>query len=221
MSSGLQQRFDIGREILKWIAIVTMTIDHVGVVLYPELTILRIIGRLAFPLFCYLLMLGVKNTRNIKNYFIRLFIFALISQVPYHLAFENIPFARLLNNFFTLSLGVIFLHSPLLILIPLSISIFLNFDLGVYGFILLACMRLLDKNMMLGTTALVLLGVFSSVIWDLQIFSLLALPIIFFHRMNYKYRNKDGNTVYPTWRKYFYYAYYPLHLTVLYLISSK
>ncbi len=216
-----------------------MTIDHIGVVLYPELTVLRIIGRLSFPIFSYLLMLGVKSTRNIKNYFIRLFIFALISQVPYFFAFEYIPFARLLNNFFTLSLGVIFLHSlltlslgaifihSLLILIPLLISIFLNFDLGVYGFILLACMRLLDENIMLGTAILVLLGVSSSLIsiWNLQIFSLIALPIILFHRMGYlkiyRTKNVNENTVYPTWKKYFYYAYYPLHLTVLYLIKSS
>ncbi len=213
-----------------------MTIDHIGVVLYPELTIFRIIGRLAFPIFCYLLILGVKSTRNIKNYFIRLFIFALISQAPYFFAFEYIPFARLLNNFFTLSLGVIFLHSLLtlslgvmflrsclLILIPLLISIFLNFDFGVYGFILLACMRLLDENIMLGTATLVLLGVFSSLIWETQIFSLIALPIILFHRMGYlkiyRTKNVNENTVYPIWRKYFYYAYYPLHLTVLYLIK--
>ncbi|MDH5691126.1 MAG: conjugal transfer protein TraX, partial [Candidatus Bathyarchaeota archaeon] len=63
------QSFDFGRELLKWIAIITMTVDHVGAILYPEFTVLRFIGRLSFPLFAYLLILGMENTRNIRNYF--------------------------------------------------------------------------------------------------------------------------------------------------------
>ena len=58
--------FDFGRELLKWIAIITMTVDHVGAVLYPEFEFLRWIGRLAFPLFAYLLILGMENTRNLS-----------------------------------------------------------------------------------------------------------------------------------------------------------
>jgi hypothetical protein len=46
---------------LKWVAIVSMTIDHIGVVLYPEFTVLRMIGRLALPLFSYLIVLGIKK----------------------------------------------------------------------------------------------------------------------------------------------------------------
>jgi len=74
-----QGGFDLGREILKWIAIITMTIDHIGAILFPEFEVLRVIGRLSFPLFAYLLILGMENTRNIRNYFTRLFIFALIN----------------------------------------------------------------------------------------------------------------------------------------------
>ncbi|MEJ2240562.1 MAG: TraX family protein [Candidatus Bathyarchaeota archaeon] len=82
----LNQGFDWGREFLKWIAIITMTIDHIGAVLYPQLQILRIIGRISFPLFAYLLVLGMETTHNIRNYFIRLFTFAFISQIPFSLA---------------------------------------------------------------------------------------------------------------------------------------
>ena len=101
--------YDYGRELLKWIAIITMTVDHVGAVIYPDYTFLRWIGRLSFPLFAYLLVLGIRNTSNIKKYFIRLFIFALISQIPFFLAIEVGPFDHL-NIFFTLSSGLIFVY---------------------------------------------------------------------------------------------------------------
>lgn len=96
----MQGSFDVGREVLKWIAIATMTVDHVGAVLYPTYEVLRLIGRLSFPLFCYLTALGVETTRNVKNYFIRLFVFAFVSQIPFHLAlglgmFEYLPIFRI------------------------------------------------------------------------------------------------------------------------------
>ena len=101
--------FDIGREFLKWVAIITMTIDHIGAILYPDLPFLRWIGRLSFPLFAYLLILGMENTKNIQKYFIRLLVFAFISQVPFFLANEIQPFEQL-NIFFTLSSGLLFVY---------------------------------------------------------------------------------------------------------------
>ena len=99
------QGFDFGRELLKWIAIITMTVDHIGAVLYPELDVLRYVGRLSFPLFAYLLVMGIENTRNVRNYFTRLFVFAIISQVPFFLAIDYEPF-QLLNIFFPLILRI-------------------------------------------------------------------------------------------------------------------
>ena len=73
---------------LKAIAIITMLIDHIGylffpVDLYPNLIILRIIGRLSYPIFAYQIALGYTRTRDIKKYFKRLIIFSIISQIPY------------------------------------------------------------------------------------------------------------------------------------------
>ena len=63
----MQVKFDVGREALKWIAIATMTVDHVGAIFYPNYVVLRIIGRISFPLFSYLTALGIDTTRKVKN----------------------------------------------------------------------------------------------------------------------------------------------------------
>ena len=117
-----------------------MTIDHLGAVLYPELRILRIVGRISFPLFTYLLTLGVESTSNLKNYFIRLFAFGIISQIPYHFALGYEPLESL-NIFFTLTLGLLVLADLKLMMIPLLASLVINFDYGSYGFMLIACMN--------------------------------------------------------------------------------
>jgi len=219
----MQGNFDVGREILKWIAIATMTVDHVGAILYPTYDILRIIGRLSFPLFSYLIALGVESTRNVKNYFIRLFIFALVSQIPFSLALGTGIFEHL-NIFFTLSCGVLFIFffkkQSLLILIPMLVS-FLNFDYGVYGILMIGSMYILRENKELGIVAIILLNLTFLSTWIPQIFSLLALPIILLHNNGSLKIVKEagGKNPYPSWRKYFFYIYYPLHLTLLYLIK--
>ena len=99
---------------LKWIAIVTMLIDHIGAVLFENGFIkaynqqlsgafsysvthavwyadiwMRRIGRVAFPIFCFLLVEGFFHTSNRKKYALRLGIFALVSEVPFDLAFRS------------------------------------------------------------------------------------------------------------------------------------
>ena len=70
-------------DILKIIAMVTMLVDHLGVLIFPELRILRTIGRIAFPIFAYQLALGYRNTSDRKAYRKNLLIFGLIAQIPY------------------------------------------------------------------------------------------------------------------------------------------
>lgn len=78
---------------LKLIAIITMLIDHIGAVFIPSNTglylVFRSIGRLSFPIFCFLIVEGFYHTRNVKKYLIRLGIFAFISEIPFDLAFYN------------------------------------------------------------------------------------------------------------------------------------
>lgn len=74
---------------LKIIAMISMVIDHVGDMFFPELLWMRMIGRLAMPVFAFCITEGYIHTRNRKKYLLRMGIFALISEVPFDLAFEG------------------------------------------------------------------------------------------------------------------------------------
>jgi len=216
------QGFDLGREFLKCIAIITMTVDHVGVMLYPEFTVLRFIGRFSFPLFAYLLILGIENTRSVRNYFTRLFIFALISQVPFFLALDYGPFDSL-NIFFTLSSGLLFVYffkkSSVFVLVPVFASLVLPFDYGIYGIAMIGCIFILKENTKFGVVSLVLLNTLFLVPWNIQFLSISAIPLIVLHKngsLNITKETTEEVTI-PLWRKYFFYVYYPLHLALLYI----
>jgi hypothetical protein len=201
-----------------------MAVDHVGAALYPDLEVLRMIGRLAFPLFAYLLILGMESTHNVRNYFIRLFSFSFISQVPFVLALDFEPF-EYFNIFFTLSSGLVFVYffkktSPYA-LVPVLASFVLPFDYGIYGIAMIGCMQMLKDNTKFGATALVLLNALFLVPWNIQFLSLAAIPLILLHKTGYLKIEKETTeeVSYPLWRKYFFYIFYPLHLALLYIIK--
>ncbi len=79
----------ISQEGLKLLACVTMLIDHIGAVFFPHLQGLRIIGRLSFPLYCFLLSEGIHYTRNPMKYGLRLLLVAILTELPYDLLFRG------------------------------------------------------------------------------------------------------------------------------------
>jgi len=95
---------------LKIIAVVLMLLDHFAGIFLPANTliymILKSIGRIVAPVFCYLIAEGFHYTSNIKKYIFRLFIFALISHIPYNLAFGQ-PFFPYTSVFWALLMGLI------------------------------------------------------------------------------------------------------------------
>ncbi|MEL7228229.1 MAG: TraX family protein, partial [Cyanobacteria bacterium J06576_12] len=73
---------------LKLIAALTMLMDHVGYVFYPDVEVLRVIGRVSFPVFVWLLVQGEAHTKNVWRYGARLGMLALVSQPVYNAAFD-------------------------------------------------------------------------------------------------------------------------------------
>jgi len=75
--------------VLKIIAMVSMVFDHVGDMFFPDVLWPRMIGRLAMPLFAFCITEGYIHTSDKKKYLIRMGVFALVSEVPFDLAFEG------------------------------------------------------------------------------------------------------------------------------------
>lgn len=115
---------------LKMIAVITMLVDHTAATIVERMMnempawgpvtlenydvwqnfymVLRGIGRMAFPIYCFLLVEGFYHTRNKAKYALRLFLFALISEVPFDMAFQESFFDSSDNNvFFTLLIGLL------------------------------------------------------------------------------------------------------------------
>ncbi len=96
---------------LKLIACAAMLCDHIGyfcVYFSPTLSnVLRIIGRLAFPIYCYLLAFGFRHSRSRGRYLLRLMAFAMLSELPFNYCFFGRVSFEVNNVYFTLALGLI------------------------------------------------------------------------------------------------------------------
>ena len=95
---------------LRIIACVCMLLDHIGYCFagrYPLLEPLRWIGRIAFPLYVFLIVNGFRHTSDRLRYALRLFLFALLSQVPFALMFHHGDIFGKLNVFFTLLIALL------------------------------------------------------------------------------------------------------------------
>ncbi len=215
---------------LKLIAILSMTVDHVGGAFFPQYPVFRWIGRLAFPLFCYCMTVGMLYTSDIKKYFLRLGIFALVSQPFWILAFNSEDFLGNLFNlniFFTLLVSLMAAWGAkekkwwLLIAGVLLLS-FINFDYSITGLVLMLIFYYCRNRPWLGILLYTLsyLPALNGYMEDplalklgghavgFEIFCLLALPLIYCH-----------TNVRPKINKWFFYLYYPAHLLAIFLIG--
>lgn len=209
----MKEHYGISSFELKVIAILCMTIDHIGAVLLPQYRILRVIGRVAFPIFAFLIVEGVYHTKNIKNYIVRLGAFALISEIPFDLAFSKTLFRwDNLNVFFTLWAGVICIYLiqksndilttwVIILLANWSVTL-LGTDYGMYGVCTILGLYYFRGNF-LGVLSVITIvhGLFMG---GLQVYALFALIPIYFY---------NGQRGIP-FQKSFYY-YYPCHLLIL------
>ena len=207
---------------MKLIAITAMLIDHIGVILFPQYILFRVIGRIAFPLFAYQIGIGYQFTRNIKRYILRLFLFGVGIQLFYFLfsAFTGEdPFY--LNIFFTLFFGLaaIFCYSTkryvllsAVIAVPLLSPLAgVTFDYGVCGVLLILGLYAAKGNLIKIALVIVVLAAANSYLlgWSVQLFSIAALLFII-KPFPLKMKIPSGA----------FYVFYPLHLAVLYLIDT-
>ena len=221
---------NLDTDFIKIIAVVSMTIDHIGGAFFPQYPAFRWIGRIAFPLFCYCLTVGMMYTGDIKKYLLRLGAFAVISQPFWILAFNSDDITGNifnLNIFFTLIVSLLgacgFKERKwwLFILVLILLNV-INFDYAMTGLILILIFYLCRNKPWLGAAVYTLtyLPALNGNMADplalkigghaigFEIFALLALPFI--------YIQTNSGLKIPKW---FFYIYYPAHLFAIYLIG--
>lgn len=204
---------------LKWIAMLGMTADHVGAVLFPQITAFRIVGRIAFPIFAFLLAEGFLHTGNVYRYMTRLGIFALISEIPYDLALHGgtVWYPQKQNIFVTLFLGICLLYllererdwilMATEALFVMWAAEFLRADYGFKGILLILGFYLARTRRRM---VLLIGGAWNFLSQvRLQYYGVFAVPFLAL------YNGKRGRNM-----KYFFYMFYPVHLLALYMVSA-
>ena len=207
---------------LKIIAAISMALDHIGLMLFPRIALFRILGRLAMPIFAYMIAEGCKYTRNKKKYLGMVLGLGTVCQAVYWFVDHDLYFSILIT--FSLSICIIYamqnwkekqtLLSATLFAAAIAAVYGLNrifvIDYGFWGCMLPVFAAIPHKTsrdrypvsiLTLGLGILLL----AMDIGDIQIYSLLALPLLLI------YSGRRG-----TWNlKYFFYIFYPAHLVIL------
>lgn len=223
----VNKKSGINGAILKWLAIITMAIDHIGggflgfynqsatVPLEKLYTASRMIGRLSFPIFAFLIIQGYQHTSNRRKYAGKLLLFALLSEIPFDLAFyDQVFYLGSQNIFFTLAIGVIgfsfyekfelenkVVHQIVAVVVSSLLAEVMMTDYGLYGILFIFGLGILRNNKLNQTLFGVAMGA-------VQMFaaSLAFIPIWF-------YNGERGKQ-----NKWFFYIFYPAHLLLIYFI---
>ena len=96
---------------LRLLALALMCVDHAGLALFPAVPAFRWVGRLAFPLYCFLLAQGYRHTHDLRAYARRLLLFALLSEIPFDLLiFGRVASTAEQNALFALLLALLALY---------------------------------------------------------------------------------------------------------------
>ncbi len=213
-----------GRNFLKITALLTMLIDHIGCVFLMDrgdviYKAFRAVGRISFPIICFMLVEGFIHTHSRKKYMINLLIFSIISEIPYDLAFgHKLIDVSEQNVMWTLLLGVImmcfiekfeysFTAKMTVVLITGFVAVLLKTDYSIWGILSIAIfyMQRYDRKNALLLTCFLMFAQ-----GKMQSFGVLAIPFI----MAY-----DGTKNDVKMPKYFFYAFYPVHILALWGIS--
>ena len=235
-----RKQFGLSGSTLKIIAMATMLIDHIGAAvllrclldmqthmsdmeLYNQMCVAyrvtRGIGRIAFPIYCFLLVEGFQKTQHLGKYILRLAIFAVIAEVPFDLCFTSQPLSLDYQSvMLTLLIGVLTMWgvsllekhvknrlllisgSTIIILVGAAVAELMHTDYGYIGVACIMVIYALRRVKWLQITGGCLIFLWE--IWAPFAF----IPIAF-------YNGKRGLKL-----KYLFYLFYPVHLLLLYLI---
>ena len=212
-------------------AMIFMFCDHLWGTIVPGNDWLTCVGRIAFPIYAFMIVEGYFHTRNVKKYAGRLFVFAFISQIPFSLMLYKQPFVQggNLNVYVTLFLGLLavtvldacidkYKNNPeigLQILIPgivfaiiaMYVAEFLHTDYGSFGVLVILLFYIFrNKPIFLWLSLWWSIEQFSD---STEMYALYALIPIFLHN------HKKGPGL-----KYLFYIYYPLHILVLFVLNQ-
>ena len=226
---------------LKYLAMFMMLLDHLWATIVPGNDWMNYIGRLAFPIFAFQIVEGYFHTKDYKQYLKRLFIFALISEIPFNLMASGsyiYPFGQ--NVIFTFVYGIVSIHAieeiikhnhvvknvaKVLLMMILSIITFPDYNLMGYLTVLLFYVtRNMQYAWLYQLAGMIYLNWYSfkgltiyveafgkTIPVLVQSFAILSLLLI------WQYNGESGNQN-PMLRKLAYW-FYPLHMLVIYLIS--
>lgn len=238
------KNYRLSQECLKIIACVTMLLDHIGAVLVPEIyslypaevlfglyRVLRAVGRIAFPVYCFQLAEGAFHTHSRRKYGFRLLVGLILSEVPFDLLFYGeITFAHQ-SVMVTLLLGFLYAAAMnyipaqgyrILLVMPFAIlAELLNSDYGGWGVAMIGLFvitRESGNKCWIQALGLAIIGwmiggmtvMVGSVAVPVQVFSVAAMiPIALYDG------SKRTNNI---WVRRGFYLFYPVHLAILYLI---
>lgn len=237
-------------DMLKLVAMITMFIDHIGAGILEYLIwssdlsldvkstlldidqVLRLIGRISFPIFCYLLVQGFLHTRNRLKYAGNLLLFALLSEFPFDFMLSSQLDFSSLNVLFTLLIGLLTLWGIekaksnifLIMLITaagMTLAALLSTDYSWTGILLIVSLYLFKENSLLQCSISLALFFAASVVRNIGLYEsivqaifsqflskyTLVLSFWIIYRCNGKRYIKRG--------KYFFYLFYPVHLLLL------
>jgi hypothetical protein len=198
---------------IKLLAAALMVIDHVGYVFFPDAVGFRILGRLSFPLFAWLLAQGEAHTRDVQKYALRLVVWGLVSQPLYQLTFDT----QQINILFTLLLGLGCLRMARLFprwqgltwVCGYGLAEVAHMDYGGYGIVAIALLGQFQPRIIWWVSWVIFHLIFSLAIPErISQYPAVLAPLLV------PLSNQQ-----PGAKVRWFYLFYPLHLAVLLLIK--
>ena len=237
MKKSKTPKFGLTNNQLKIIAMVSMALDHIGLLFFPDVALFRVLGRIAFPIFAYMIAEGCRYTKNRAKYLGMIAGMGVLFQAVFLVAMNSlyqgilITFSLAIITIFAIdglikskklwgrlaALGALAFVAFFVFVLPrLLVGTDFDLDYGLWGILLPVAVYFLPNRLwrVIGIAALLVVraihySVFPVALGHLQWFSLLAVPLLAL------YNGKRGSAK----MKYVFYIFYPAHLVILYAIE--